>query len=63
MFSVFNTEKSIRENLGQQWFYTRNARANLTFDKSIVERYDQAESILEHNCPTSFSIHPDVVLG
>ena len=28
-------------------FYIRNARATLTFDKSIVERYDKAESILE----------------
>jgi hypothetical protein len=29
-------------------FYLRNARANLTFDKSLVGRYDQAESILEN---------------
>jgi hypothetical protein len=28
-------------------FYLRNARADLTFDKSMVERYDQAESILD----------------
>jgi hypothetical protein len=27
-------------------FYLRNARANLIFDKSLVARYDQAESIL-----------------
>jgi hypothetical protein len=29
-------------------FYLRNARANLTFDKSLVERYDQAEAVLQH---------------
>jgi len=28
-------------------FYLRNARDNLTFDKALVERYDQAESVLE----------------
>jgi hypothetical protein len=28
-------------------FYLRNARANLTFDKSVVERYDRAESVLQ----------------
>jgi ankyrin repeat protein len=28
-------------------FYIRGARPKLTFDKSLVGRYDQAESILE----------------
>jgi hypothetical protein len=30
-------------------FYLRNARANLTFDKSLVDRYDRAESVLQKN--------------
>ncbi len=28
-------------------FYLRSARDGLTFDKALVERYDQAESVLE----------------